>query len=222
MGRARLAALAGAVILLGTAAASHAQSRTVRFKKMGFHERGKHLTLTTSFTEIFDAKSYKKLSSGFVSTLVVRIYVYKKGSSLPVSLTFLRARIVYDLWDERYIIRIDGPDGRRNKKIKSRAAALRAITELYRLPVAELSKIPRGPHHFVGVVVELNPISAALLAEVRRWLTRKPGKSTLDRTSSFFGSFVSVFVNPKVPEAARVLRLRSQPFYRIKKKAAKP
>lgn len=216
--RATAAALAVCAALVATTEVADAQSRKVSIKRMGFHERGKNLTLTTSFTQIFDTKSYKKLSSGFVSTVVARIYVYKKGTELPVAFTLLRGRIVYDLWDEVYVVRIDGPLGRSNKRFKRRADALRAITELRRLPVAPLSKIPRGPHHFVGIVVELNPISRALLAEVRRWLTRKPGKTTLDRTSNFFGSFVSVFVNPKLPEADRVLRLRSQPFYRVKNK----
>jgi hypothetical protein len=30
----------------------------------------------------------------------------------------------------------------------------------------------------------------------------------------FFGNFVSVFVHPKIAEADRLLKLRSQPFYR--------
>jgi hypothetical protein len=35
--------------------------------------------------------------------------------------------------------------------------------------------------------------------------------------SSFFGSFVSVFVNPKIPVSDRTLKLRSQAFYRTKR-----
>jgi len=50
---------------------------------------------------------------------------------------------------------------------------------------------------------------------VRRWLSQGTGGG-LDRGGAFFGSFVSVFVNPKIAEADRVLRLRSQPFYRPK------
>jgi hypothetical protein len=52
---------------------------------------------------------------------------------------------------------------------------------------------------------------------MRRWLTRPAGSASLDRSTSFFGSFVSVFVNPKLPEADRVLRIRSQPFYRVER-----
>ena len=70
-------------------------------------------------------------------------------------------------------------------------------------------------HHYLAMVVELNPVSKELLAEMRRWLTRPAGSASIDRGSSFFGSFVSVFVNPRLPEAERVLRVRSQPFYRL-------
>ena len=61
--------------------------------------------------------------------------------------------------------------------------------------------------------VELNPVSDQTLTEVRRWLTQGSGGG-LDRGGAFFGSFVSVFVNPKIPPADRVIRIRSQPFYR--------
>jgi hypothetical protein len=67
----------------------------------------------------------------------------------------------------------------------------------------------------LGMVVELNPVSQQTLAEVRRWLSLGTGGG-LDHGGSFFGSFVSVFVNPKLPAADRVFRLRSQPFFRPK------
>jgi hypothetical protein len=51
------------------------------------------------------------------------------------------------------------------------------------------------------------------MTEVRRWLSQGTGGG-LDRGGVFFGSFVSVFVNTKIADADRVLRIRSQPFYR--------
>jgi len=68
---------------------------------------------------------------------------------------------------------------------------------------------------YLRVTVQLNPVDKRTLAEVRRWLSQGTGGG-LDRGGVFFGSFVSVFVNPKIAEADRVLRLRSQPFYRPK------
>ncbi len=211
-----IAALVVSLLVL-VAPNARADNGSVHTKSMVFAESRGNLTVTGSFTELFDTRTYKRLASGFASTIVVRLYVYRTGVELPVSFRIVRFRVVYDLWDEVYVIRIDGPRGRRNLRLKTRAEALRTVTELADVPLAPLSKIPRGPHHFLGLVVELNPVSQALLAEMRRWLTRPAGSASLDRTSSFFGSFVSIFVNPKVPEADRVLKLRSQPFYRTKR-----
>ena len=71
--------------------------------------------------------------------------------------------------------------------------------------------VPEG----TSLTVQLNPVSKETLAEVRRWLSQGTGGG-LDRGGVFFGSFVSVFVNPKIADADRVLRIRSQPFYRPK------
>jgi hypothetical protein len=181
---------------------------------MWFAERGENLTVSTAFTELLDKKAYERLKSGFATTIVARIYVYKKDRELPVSVVMASFRAVYDLWDELFVVKIDGPQGRVTRRYKSRADALKALTTLEECPIAPLSDIPRGPHHYMAMVVELNPVSKELLAEMRRWLTKPAGAASLDRSSSFFGSFVSVFVNPKLPEADRVLKYRSQPFYR--------
>ncbi len=85
------------------------------------------------------------------------------------------------------------------------------------MPIASLATVPRGRNHYLGMVIELNPVSEETLAEMRRWLTRSAQATTIDPGSSVFGSFVTVFVNPKLPDADRVLRLRSQPFYRRKR-----
>jgi len=79
--------------------------------------------------------------------------------------------------------------------------------------IAELSSIAFDTEYQVAIIAELNPVSPQTLAEVRKWLSDGAGNG-LDRGGSFFGSFVSVFVNLKVPAADRVLRIRSQPFFR--------
>jgi hypothetical protein len=73
--------------------------------------------------------------------------------------------------------------------------------------------LPVDKVYVLKMVIELNPVSRETLAEVRRWLSQGTGGG-LDRGGAFFGSFVSVFYNPKIADADRVLRIRSQPFYR--------
>jgi hypothetical protein len=189
----------------------------VELRRMSFAERGGNLTVTTSFTELFDAGAYERLDSGVASLIVVRLYVYKKGEEMPISFVLANIRIAYELWDKIYEVRFEGPLGIRELRFNRRSDAFRAITSLERFPVAPLSRVAVGPHYFLGMVVELNPISRELLAEVRKWLSQRPGRSRLNAGSSFFGSFVSIFVNPKLAEADRILKLRSQPFYRTRR-----
>lgn len=210
----RAAALVAAACALAGASARARGEEGAIVRRMGFAERGKNLVVTTSFPELFDQAATDRISSGFPSSVVIRIYIFRQGrTERPVSLVLVEHEIVFDLWDEVYVLRSRGPLGKRELRYRSRQQAVRALTELDHMPVAPLERIPIGPHHFLAAVVELNPISPELLAEMRRWLSRPAGES-LDSSSSFFGSFVSVFVNPKLDRADRTLRVRSQPFYR--------
>lgn len=213
-GRAMCAAAAALAVTVLAAGTARADDDEVIDKSMSFVERKGNVVVSTTFTELFDTDAYDKLGSGFQQTVVVRLYVYKEDKELPVSYQLVTFRVAYDLWDEIYVVRMDGTSGQINLEYNTRAEALKRITSLYKYPVADLDDIPKGDNHYLGVVVELNPVSSESLAEIRRWLTRRAGSQSLNRSTSFFGSFVSVFVNPKIPEADRSLRIRSQPFYR--------
>ncbi|HVK74035.1 MAG TPA: hypothetical protein VM734_11980 [Kofleriaceae bacterium] len=184
-----------------------------RVQEMKFTERGKALLVTGSVTSVFDPGAYERLGNGLESTVVIRLWVYPKGKTVPVAFQLLHRQVVYDLWDEVYEVALSSPSGRRTVKVKYRAEALKLMTSLDAVPIADVSMIAYDTHYVVAVVAELNPVSQETLAEVRRWLSEGSGGG-LDRGGSFFGSFVSVFVNLKIPDADRVVRLRSQPFYR--------
>ncbi|MBX3155978.1 MAG: hypothetical protein KF773_08260 [Deltaproteobacteria bacterium] len=200
-----------ALCILGGAA--WADDDTPELQRMRFVERGDALTVSTKISQLFDNPAYNALDSGFTSTVVIRVWVYPKDSTAPISFVLLRRQVVYNLWDETYELRFDEPSGRRDFKEKRKSEALRVLTSLDDLPIARLSVIPHEQIFLLAVQVELNPVSRETLAAVRRWLTQGQGGG-LDRGGAFFGSFVSVFVNPKIPEADRVVRLRSQPFFR--------
>ena len=183
--------------------------------KFRFIERGQNLTITanpTPLAKLFDSAAYEALDSGFTSTVVIRIWIYPKGSTDPVAFVLLQRQVLYNLWDEVFELRIDG---RAPIKEKRQSEALKKLTAVDDLPVARLASLPYEQIYLLAMQVELNPVSKETLAEVRRWLSQGTGGG-LDRGGAFFGSFVSVFVNPKIPEADRVLRVRSQPFYRPK------
>ena len=188
--------------------------------KMRFVERTTDLAAHTNITALFDGATYNNLENGFPSTVVIRLWVYPRGQTDAVSFALLRRRLVYDLWDEVYVVRLEEPSGVREVRVRYKAEALKLLTTMDGIAIAALNVIPYQAQFQLAVVAELNPVSKETLAEARRWLSQGTGGG-LERGGSFFGSFVSVFVNLKIPEADRVLRLRSQPFFRPKP-AAKP
>lgn len=203
-------------LLCGLGLGSPAHAERPDYRKMSFFEGADSLAVSTTFTELFDSNAYRNLSSGFPTTVVLRLYVYRKGQELPVNLQVVSLRVIYDLWEEVYILRTDGPSGRKKQRLTSRVEVLRKLTQLQKQVVAPLASIDVGPHHFLALSAELNPVEEEMLAEMRRWLTKSTNESRLDSSSSFFGSFVSVFVNPKLQKAERIVQLRSQPFFRVK------
>jgi hypothetical protein len=212
----RRALLVTLLVVVGAPASASAEDQIVR-RKLKFAEKGKHLVVSGTFTDVFDEAQLEELSSGFATSVVLRAYVYRKGQDAPVAASAATFRVVYDLWDEIYEVRITDSTGERNVKRRTRAEALKEVTTLLEFPVAALDDVEIGPHHYVGVIVEVNPVSPELLAEVRRWIARPRGGQDVAGSSSFFGSFVSIFVNPKISEADRTLRIRSQDVYRVER-----
>ena len=203
------------LVLLAISAIAVADDDKPEIHKFRFIERGQSLTITanpTPLSKLFDSSAYEALDSGFTSTVVIRIWIYPKNSTDPVAFVLLQRQVLYNLWDEVFELRIDG---KAPIKEKRQSEALKKMTALDDIAVVRLSGLPYEQVYLLAMQVELNPVSKETLAEVRRWLSQGTGGG-LDRGGAFFGSFVSVFVNPKIPEADRVVRVRSQPFYRPK------
>ncbi len=201
--------------LLFVALPARADDDKPEVQRMRFIERGQTLTATGNIAKLFDQAAYEQLSSGFPSTIQISSAVYPRGGSNPIAVGIELRTVVYDLWDEQYVIRIENASGKKTRKVKYRAEALKILTAVEDFPIAALSDIPHEDVFYLRLTVQLNPVSKETLAEVRRWLSQGTGGG-LDRGGVFFGSFVSVFVNPKIADADRVLRIRSQPFYRPK------
>lgn len=213
-----LAGLMTCLVLALLAGPARADDDDIKYVRLRFAEHRGQLVVKDLHIGplLFDRRAYNKLrESPLATVMVVRLYVYRKGKDEPVAYRLMSMRIVYDLWLENYEFRVDSALGRDSGRHGRLDQAYKSITEFHNVPIADLDDIPIGPHHYLAMVAELNPVSEETLAEVRRWLTRPAGTTSLDRGTSFFGSFVSIFVNARPPEADRVVRVRSQPFYRV-------
>ncbi len=205
-------AIAAILVALSSPARADDDERP-ELQKMRFVERGDRLHVTGSIAKLFDRAAYEALDSGFTSTVLIRIWIYPRESTDPVSFMLVTRQVLYNLWDEVYELKFDDPGSKKVIKEKRKAEALRRVTSIDDLPVAPLSALPYDQVYLLAMEIQLNPVDPKLMTEVRRWLSQGTGGG-LDRGGAFFGSFVSVFVNPKIAAADRVLRIRSQPFYR--------
>jgi len=208
-------AITAAVLAIATAA--YADDDKPEIQRMRFVETGEVLTVTTlrpgGIGKVFDPKTYEALRSGIESTVVIRIQIVPQDSDTAVAEHLIKRSVVYRVWDEDYEMRLDEPGGRKKIIVKTPAEALTWLTAIDDVPVAPLDVLPIEKVFVLKMVVELNPVSRETLAEVRRWLSQGNGGG-IDRGGALFGSFVSVFYNPKIADADRVVRIRSQPFYR--------
>ncbi|MCK5796209.1 MAG: hypothetical protein KAI47_03445 [Deltaproteobacteria bacterium] len=184
-------------------------SKSVRFAQVQ-----KDVVMSVGFRELFDAKLRRRLKSGFATTAVMRVYLYRVGGGRPLIALARRLSVVYDLWDEQFRLKIEDPRGTHTFQERDLQKVVDRLSSFRKFPLLPYSTLSTSERYFVAGIIEVNPMSAELLAAVRRWL-RKPARRQVGG-NSIFGSFVSLFVNDKIKRAEKTFKFRSQPFFRQK------
>jgi hypothetical protein len=206
----RLGAVAVLALVSAASAGALADERPPRL--VGLHRRDGWLGTSVGLQDLFQSKDSERLRSGFVSRVVIRTELYRDGDRKPLAIADRRADVLYDLWDERFRVRVIDRDGPRDYTAATAQEAILLATALYRFTVTELSRLRPGVRYRLRFRADLNPLSEDLVQEVRRWLVRAPGQGRAGSSDSVFGSVVSIFVNPQIEESERQLTFWSQPF----------
>ncbi|MES1207210.1 MAG: hypothetical protein ABUS79_14835 [Pseudomonadota bacterium] len=176
-------------------------------------DRGQ-LVVSVGLQDLFGEAERQRLKSGFSTRILVRAALEDAATGEAVGLSVWRAEILYDIWDEKFALRTAAnasPEQRGLAGTADEAIARTAV--LVDFPVAQVARLPPNGRYVLAVRGDLNPISEDLLVEVRRWLVQPSrGQRRLGAGDSFFGSFVSIFVNPRIEDSERQVRFVSQPF----------
>jgi hypothetical protein len=174
------------------------------------------LLLSVGLQDLFGPAERQHLTSGFSTRVLIRVALQDatRDDGEPLALAVQRAEIVYDIWDERFSVRVTRGLGAELRAIAPTAEeAIWRATALWQFPIAETKRLRGDGRYVVLVRGDLNPISEDLVADVRRWLVQPArGQRRLGAGDSFFGSFVSIFVNPRIDDSERQVRFVSQPF----------
>ncbi len=70
---------------------------------------------------------------------------------------------------------------------------LRLCTEARDLPVVRRGLLAAGEPYFLGVIVDVNPVSPEMIEQIRRWMSRPTGMTTIGPGTALFGNFVQLF-----------------------------
>lgn len=219
----RLFVAAGIVLAVATGATSSARAQvaeepeksltpaTLPRRQANFAWDKSLLRVSLSYRDLVDAKVTQKLSSGLPTVIAMRAFVLREGENEPVALAVRSCRVVYDLWDEVYRIKITGPGGERDRAAINTEGVLRQCAEARDLPVADRALLKPGVPHFLGVIVDVNPVSPQMVEQMRRWVSRPTGSTGIGPSDALFGSFVGLFVR-SIGTSDKTLRFRTQPL----------
>lgn len=175
-------------------------------------EKGPDLLMASfSYVDVLDSAFRAKLSNGLPHVVVMRAYFWREGESEPVALAARTCRITYDLWEELYRLKITGPGGERDTAVFNVNGVLRQCFEVSKLRVSDRTLVTAGKPHFLGVIVEVNPVNAQMVEQMRKWVTRPAGSTGIAPGDALFGSFVGLFVR-SMGKAERTLLFRTQSF----------
>ena len=204
--------IASALVATGPRAAWAADP--VPTRQVGVSVIQGRVTVSVGLQDLFGDAERQRLKSGFATRVLIRAALEETSTGDPVALAVQRAEIVYDIWDEKFNVRTsDGMGIERRAVAPTVDEAIWRATALVDLPIIEASRLRPGERYTLAVRGDLNPISEDLLIEVRRWLVQPArGQRRLGAGDSFFGSFVSIFVNPRIEDSERQVRFVSPPF----------
>jgi hypothetical protein len=155
-----------------------------------------------------DPALMKKMASGLPMVIAMRAYVYPQGQDAPVALAPRVCRVVYDLWDEVYRVHVSEP-GRERDQAAVLDGVLRICTEARDLAVVSRGLLTAGQAYFLGVVVDVNPVSPDMIEQMRRWMSRPTGSTAIGPADALFGNFVQLFVR-QIATSDKTLTFRTQ------------
>jgi hypothetical protein len=211
--RKSLAPLLASLLLIATTprAARAQDAPAVRQATIALDEK-QIVRVNVGYRDVVDGATVSRLNSGLPTTIVMSAYVFREGGGPGIAATFKSCRVIFDLWNEVYHIELTQAGAPKEDQIAATLeGVLRRCTESDRLVVAPRSILSPPGNYYLGAIVEVNPVSPAMLDRIKRWVSRPSDTASAAPGDALFGSFVGLFaVRPG--RADRQLTFRTQSF----------
>lgn len=191
-------------VLCMHALSTRAQEAPLR--QVGHQLTDGQLTVTFGYQDVFTHKVQEKLKSGLPTRLVIQL-VIENEKGRQISFWARTVHIVYDLWEEHFVITVKDPGGKRATRLKTIRDVMKTAGVIWHTPVAR--NLPPGKYR-VKAVIEANPVSEKMVRNIQRWISRPSGGFRDAGSGSYFGSFVGYFVDRNIARAEKTVRFISQ------------
>lgn len=203
------------LLLVPVALQGQSGSSGVAYRKLGVNWRNAVPLLSYSARDFVNTFVKKRLQSGLPQSIVTRTFAYADNGKTPVAVSIRSCRVTYDLWEERYHVKIRTEKRSTYQSINSLETINRTCLVFIKDRIGRPADYRnlRGSSIYFAVIVELNAISDRTVERMRRWLAHSEEGSKMT-SGAFFGSFVSIFVNRRIGSAERSIRFRS-PLHRV-------
>src|SRR4051794_37241398 len=135
-------------LLSSLLASSRAHAAPPDVRLTGIHRRDEQLRVSVGVPDIVGPEAVQRLTSGFATRVLVSVALFEEGHNDPVAQTYRLSEIVYDLWDEKFRVRISYPGTTVIvKEAPSAEAAIALAATLVQFPVAGLAQLaPRASY----------------------------------------------------------------------------
>lgn len=198
-----------AVICLTAFVYAQVKDEKIYIRDMELAWQAGRLEVSMAFPEVFTKRHRKRLESGFTSQILIYAQLAEQKKGTPLAQAILQYKIIYDMWEEKFTVRSEGPDGHRDFQLGSMEELVKECGALDKLPLTRVMELPPGMEYRLRVRVVVNPMSAELRKKVREYLSNPDGGSHIGSPRSFFGSFSKIFVDEKAFQADAVYKYHS-------------
>jgi hypothetical protein len=164
-----------------------------------------------SFNDVMDAEVKRKLSNGTANIIAMRVAVYREGERTPTLLIAQTCKVTKDLWEDVFKVEITTREGVSSKAAVNLAAVERLCGRVQDFPIAPRATLRAGVRHFLAVIVDVNPVSDEIRAQLRQWMQLPLGSADVGGgTALFSGALMLVFHDTGASD--KTVQFRTQTF----------
>ncbi len=136
----------------------------------------------------------KRLSSGLTNKVIISVQIKdKKKNRVILEKSFL-FEVVYDVWEEKFILSIFDPEKRMLMSTKDKNEIMNMLSNLHDIELCNSNLLTVDGIYQVKAKVVINPVSREIIEKIKEYLSDPELVQKESATRTIFGSFANTFI----------------------------